>query len=266
MTSGAKLLRKMVLEMAYYGRNANLQSVFSAIDIIDVLYEKILRVSPKEADSPERDYFVLSKGQATMGLLAELAIRGFFPQEELKTACRMDSRISMQADRTKLPGVEISAGSLGHGLPIAVGIAWGNKLAGRCNNVYVLAGDGEMNEGTMWEAVLFAASEKLHHLVLIIDDNSSLQAMLDVGDLGEKLKAFGFDVKYVNGHQEEEVLHAIHSLSGEKPHAVIAKTIRGYGARTLMTDNTWFHRAPTEEELKLLQEEVDRFDKEKLSI
>ena len=266
MTSSAKLLRKMVLEMACDGGNANLQSVFSSIDIIDVLYEKILHISPYDADSPQRDYFVLSKGQATMGLLAKLAGRGFFPEEELRTACRLDARISMQADRTKLPGVEISAGSLGHGFPIAVGIAWGNKLAGRCSNVYVLAGDGEMNEGTMWEAALFAASEKLHHLVLIIDDNSSLQAMLDVGDLGEKLKAFGFDVKYVDGHQEEALLHTLQGLSGERPHAVIAKTVRGYGARTLMTDNTWFHRAPTKEELKSLQEEVDRFDEEKLSI
>lgn len=266
MTASAKLLRKMVLETACCGGNANLQSVFSSIDIIDVLYEKILRINPQEADSPERDYFILSKGQATMGLLAELAIQGFFPQEELKTACRIDSRISMQADRTKLPGVEISAGSLGHGFPMAVGIAWGNKLAGRCNKVYALAGDGEMNEGTMWEAALFAASEKLDHLVLIIDDNSSLQSMLDVGDFGEKLKAFGFDVQYADGHQEESLLHAFRNLSSERPHAVIAKTIRGYGARTLMTDNTWFHRAPTKEELKSLQEEVDLFDKEKLSI
>lgn len=266
MTSSANELRKKVLEMAYYGRNANLQSVFSAIDIIDVLYEKILHVSPESADSPDRDYFILSKGQATMGLLAKLALQGFFSIEEIRTACRIDSRISMQADRTKLPGVEISAGSLGHGFPIAAGIAWGNKVSGRCNRVYVLAGDGEMNEGTMWETALFAASEKLSGLVLIVDDNASLQSMLNVGDIGEKLLAFDFDVKYVDGHHEEEMCRVLQALNGEKPHAIIARTVRGYGAKTLMTDDTWFHRAPTKEELRSLQEEVDHFDKEKLSI
>lgn len=266
MTSSANELRKMVLEMAYYGQNANLQSAFSAIDIIDVLYEKILHISPDRADNPDRDYFVLSKGQATMGLLAKLAIQGFFPVEEIKTTCGVDSRISMQADRTKIPGVEISAGSLGHGFPIAAGIAWGNKLAGRCNDVYVLAGDGEMNEGTMWEAALFAVSEKLSHLVLIIDDNSSLQVMLHIGDIGKKLKAIGFNVNYVDGHCEEELFRNLHNLNGEMPHAIIAKTIRGYGAKTLMTDHSWFHRAPTKEELNLLQKEVDNFDKKELPI
>lgn len=266
MTSSAKKLRKTVLEMAYYGQDANLQSIFSSIDIIDVLYQKVLKISPDAVDNPDRDYFVLSKGQATMGLLSELAVLGFLPLDEIKTACRIDSRISMQADRTKLPGVEISAGSLGHGFPIAVGIAWGNKLSGRRNNVYVLAGDGEMNEGTMWEAALFAASEKLSNLTLIVDDNSSLQTMLDVGDIGEKLKAFGFDVRYADGHSEEDLFQNLVDLKGEKPHAIIANTIRGYGAKTLMTDNTWFHRAPTKEELYFLQGEVDQFDKEKLSI
>lgn len=260
MTESSRNLRKIVLEMAYNGRDANLQSIFSSMDIIDVLYNSILSLTPININDPNRDYFILSKGQSTMGLLAALAEKGILPIDELKTACSYESRISMQADRTKIPGIEVSAGSLGHGFPISVGIAWGNKLQNRTNQVYTLVGDGEMNEGTMWEAALFAGSEKLNNLTLIIDDNSSLEEMINIGNIGDKLSAFGFEVFYVNGHSKDELLNALSNISLNKPRAVIAKTIRGYGSKTLMLDNTWFHRAPNLEELKLLMEEVEYFD------
>lgn len=263
MTKAAEKLRLSILEMAFYGQNANLQSIFSSVEILRVLYDRILSVTPVTVKSPERDYFILSKGQATMGLLALLAEKEFFPEEELKTACQYDSRISMQADRTKIPGVEVSSGSLGHGLPIAAGIAYACKKKKMKNHIYILAGDGEMNEGTMWEAALFAASEKLSNLTLIIDDNHSISEMLDIGDLKCKLQTFGFDVVATDGHNEEMLYDAFMRVDVNAPKAIIAKTIRGYGSDILMNDRSWFHRAPNQEELKKLYEDVKNFGTKK---
>lgn len=260
MTDFAKRIRQMTLETAFYGQDGNLQSVFSSIDILCVLYDRVLSISPETANSPERDYFILSKGQATMGLLAILAEKNFFPKEELKTACRYDSRISMQADRTKIPGIEISAGSLGHGFPIAVGIAYACKLKETKNHIYVLVGDGEMNEGTMWEAALFAASENLNNITVIVDDNDSISEMLNIGCLAAKFSAFGFHAVTVNGHDEKSLLDALSSPCENKPKAIIAKTIRGYGSNIMMKDRTWFHRAPNAEELKFLLEDLNSFE------
>ncbi len=248
-----------MLRMACAGGDANLQSCFSAVEILRVLYDRVLEVTPATVAAPERDRFVLSKGQATMALLALLAEKGFLPEEELLTPCGYASRISMQADRTKLPCVEISAGSLGHGFPMAVGMAWGNKILRRAGKVYALAGDGEMNEGTMWEAALFAASEKLDNLTLIIDDNRSIQRLIHMGELAEKLRAFGFRTVAADGHDEDALEQALATAHPGLPLAVLARTRRGYGSTTLMEDPSWFHRAPTEEELSLLLAEVEHF-------
>lgn len=260
MTEGAKRLRKSILRMARSGGDANLQSCFSSVEILRTLYDRVLHISPETADDPGRDRFVLSKGQATMALLALLAEKGYLPEEELATACRCDSRISMQADRTKLPFIENSAGSLGHGFPMAAGMAWAGKILGREGKVYVLAGDGEMNEGTMWEAALFASSEKLDNLTLIIDDNRSVCRMIDMGDLAEKLRAFGFRSVTADGHDEDALEQAVRTPHPGAPLAVVARTVRGYGSRTLMEDNSWFHRAPDEDELAILLTEAERFE------
>jgi len=251
-------LRKILLRMSNLGQNGNLQSCFSSLEIIWVLYDQIMRISPEMANDPERDRFVLSKGQATAALLTVLAKKGFLPETELKTFCQYDSRISMQADRTKLPGIEISAGSLGHGLPIAVGMAWAAKIKKSLTRVYVLVGDGEMNEGTMWEAALFAASEKLSRLTVIIDDNDSIGQMINMGHLAEKLRAFGFDTVTVDGHDEIALAQTL-GMPHENPLAVIANTVRGYGCRTLMEDRSWFHRWPNDNELLALMRETDSF-------
>ena len=251
-------LRKEMLRTSALGKDGNLQSGFSSMEILWVLYDRVLNVSPDTTEDPARDRFVLSKGQSTEALLTVLAKKGFIPEEELKTFCQYDSRVAMQADRTKLPGVEISAGSLGHGFPIAVGMAWAAKIQGSRARVYVLVGDGEMNEGTMWEAAIFAASEGLDNLTMIIDDNNSIGRLIDMGDMNAKLQAFGFDVLEVDGHDEAALLEAL-SATHSKPMAVIAKTVRGYGCKTLMEDRSWFHRYPKGEELEELLAEVDAF-------
>ena len=258
MTDKCKSIRKRMLEISAKGRDGNLQSCFSSVEIIYALYDRVLDLTPEKLARPH-DRFFLSKGQSNLTLMTVLAEKGLIPQAELGGFCAFDSRIAMQADRTKFGGLlENSAGSLGHGFPMAVGYAWAAKIKKTGERVFVLAGDGEMNEGTMWEAALFASSEGLKDLTLIVDDNGSIGRMLSFGDLAAKLEAFGFDVETVDGHSVDELATAM-KKTGDRPRAIIAKTVRGYGSRTLTEDRSWFHRYPTETELVELKREVDAF-------
>ena len=263
MIDKLKYIRSRLLEVSHLGHDGNLQSCFSSIEILYALYHGVMNWSPETAKSPERDYFILSKGQSSLALSAILEEKGLFGEDELNTFCKFGSRFSMQLDRTKFPedGIENSAGSLGHGFPMAVGLAKATKIKGGKNRIYVLAGDGEMNEGTMWEACAFAGGHKLDNLTLIIDDNDSIGRMLDLSPLRAKLEAFGFSVSEADGHDIEKlknVLSECRNVVG-KPQAVIAHTMRGYGSKTLMSDNSWFHRSPNDEELEMLKKEVDEF-------
>jgi len=253
-------LRKKALETSFSGGEGNLQSVFSALDIMWVLYDRILNCNPRDKD--ERDIFVLSKGQATLGLFVILAEKGVFSYDELNTFCKFDSRFGMQCDRTKFDiGVEISAGSLGHGFPMAVGMAMANKIKGINSRIFALTGDGEFNEGTMWEAALLAGHKKLVNLRLIIDDNDSIGKMLNMCDMSKKLEAFGFETIEIDGHSYSEIYGACLTKSKERPLAIIARTVRGYGSKTMMRDSSWFHKAPSERELEIMLGEVDSFEK-----
>ena len=265
MYKSLKSLRTRLLEISNLGRDGNLQSCFSSLEILYALYHGAMNWSPENAISLERDYFVLSKGQSSLALSAVLEEKGLFKEDELNTFCKFGSRFSMQLDRMKFPegGIENSAGSLGHGFPMAVGLANAMRIKDCKNRVYVLAGDGEMNEGTMWEACAFAGGHNLDNLTLIIDDNDSIGRMLDLSPLKAKLEAFGFSVSEVNGHDVEQlknVLNECKNIAG-KPQTVIAHTVRGYGSITLMGDNSWFHRSPNDEELEMLKKEVEVFEK-----
>ena len=266
MRAELKELRKDCLRVSHAGQDGNLQSGFSSIEILWTLYRRIMNWSVDRATVPGRDIFVLSKGQSTLALHVLLMHLGLFSKEEVMGFCQYDSRFSMQADRTKFPegGIEVSAGSLGHGFPIAVGMAMARKIQQSAAHVYVLAGDGEMNEGTMWEAAALAAAHHLDNLCLIIDDNQSLGAMLDFGSLQTKLEAFEFVTHECDGHDTEALTDTIRLAVDEarqkkKPACIIAKTIRGYGAKTLMENPAWFHCASSAEELNTLLREVDEF-------
>lgn len=261
-----KKLRKECLRVAALGGDSNLQSNFSALDIMWVLYDQVINCNRNNYKSEDRDYFILSKGQASLGLYVILAEKGILDKKELNSFCKYDSKYGMQADRTKFDGgIEISPGSLGHGFPIAVGVAMASKLKGRTNRVFTLVGDGEFNEGTMWEAALMAGSKKLDNLCVIIDDNNSIGSMLNMGNMEQKLIAFGFEVLRIDGHEHREIFLALSKVALEKPLAVIAHTVRGYGSKTMMTEDKWFHRAPNYEELALLLREVDGFEKTDVS-
>lgn len=258
MTDKCKSIRKRMLEISAAGRDGNLQSCFSSVEILWTIYDGILDLTPEKLARPH-DRFFLSKGQSNLALMTVLAEKGLIPRTELGGFCSFDSRIAMQADKTKFEGqIENSAGSLGHGFPMAVGAAWAAKIKKTGERVFVLAGDGEMNEGTMWEAALFAASEGLDNLTLVVDDNGSIGRMLSFGDLAAKLEAFGFETETVDGHSENELTAAL-KKTGDRPRAIIAKTVRGYGSKTLTEDRSWFHRYPTESELAELKREVDAF-------
>lgn len=249
-----------MLRVSAEGHDGNLQSGFSSLEILWSLYDGF--IPPADCIDQlgdNRNRFVLSKGQSNLAYMVVLSEKGFIEKAELNSFCRFDSRISMQADRTKFGSfVETSAGSLGHGFPLSVGMAWAKKIKGNQGRVFCLAGDGEMNEGTMWEAALFASSEKLDNLTLIIDDNHSIGRMIDMGNLEEKLMSFGFDVICVDGHDVKALTEAMSSDTG-KPIAILAETIRGWGSKTMIEDRSWFHRYPKGDELDKLLKEVDEF-------
>lgn len=259
----SKTLRKKALYLSHKCKDGNLQSVFSCLDVVWVLYDKIMNWSPKKAQDDDRDFFIISKGQATLALYPVLIEKGYFKMEEIAPEIgTFNSRYCIQTDLTKFQGgIENNAGSLGHGLPFAVGIANANKIKKSPSEVYVLCGDGEFCEGTMWESCIFASAKKLDNLCVIVDDNNSVGAMVDMGDMKAKLTAFGFDVEVVDGHNMEEleqVFKHLKTLKNGKPKAVIAKTVRGYGSKTMIENDIWFHKSPNEEELELLTKEVEQ--------
>ena len=263
MNSISKKLRKEALYLSHKCQDGNLQSVFSCLDVVWTLYDKIMNWSVEKALDDNRDFFIISKGQATLALFPVLVEKGMFDLEEIAAEIgQFDSRYCIQTDLTKFQGgVENNAGSLGHGFPFATGIAMANKIKNSPSRVYALAGDGEFCEGSMWEACMFASSRKLDNLCVIVDDNNSVGAMVDMGSMQQKLEAFGFEVFETDGHDMEAIEKTFRSAMepNGKPKAVIAKTVRGYGSPTMTDHDIWFHKAPNAEELELLKKEVDEF-------
>jgi transketolase len=255
----SKELRKQILKLSHKCKDGNIQSAFSCLEVVWALYDKVMNWSPQIATDENRDYFLISKGQALLALQAVLIKKEFFSSEILGEIGTFNSRYSNQADVTKFNGgIENSAGSLGHGLPIAAGIALAKKIKNLKSRVFVITGDGEFNEGTMWEACIFAAGKKLDNLCVIIDDNNSVGAMIDMGDMQKKLESFGFEVYKVDGHNLDELGKVMSKKPKTgSPMAVIAKTVRGYGSKTLISESVWFHKSPNEEELEMLMKEVD---------
>ena len=256
-----KDLRKDILYLSHKCGDGNLQSAFSCVDVLWCLYNDVMNWSPNNAMSDERDICIISKGQATLALYPILIRRGLFDMDKVASEMgKFASRYSIQTDVTKFNGgIENNAGSLGHGLPFAVGIAMANKIKKLDSRVFVLCGDGEFTEGTMWESVILASSRKLNNLCVIIDDNDSVGAMVDMGNMREKLQAFNFAVQEINGHDLNAIKMALTKRAVDRPTAMIAHTVRGYGSKTMTNHDIWFHKSPNDDELKILSKEVDEF-------
>jgi transketolase len=240
--------------MITHAKGGHLGASLSEADILTALFFHTLRLSPENMDDPNRDRFVLSKGHASEGLYAVLAERGFFPPSWLEEYLTENCPLTIHPTN-HVPGVEVNTGALGHGFSIAVGMALGAKKADRPCRVFVLTGDGELQEGSNWEAAMAAAHFRLGNLVWIIDNNglqltAPVRDTLEIEPLEDKLRAFGFDTRRVDGNDTGKVAALLDMLDyeGDVPHAVIAKTVKGKGVSFMENIPEWHHRIPTPEE------------------
>lgn len=248
-------IRRHAIRMTHLGKSSHVASILSMADIIAVLYGKVLNKRPEMPNWTERDRFILSKGHAGAGIYAALAETGYFNVEELKSHYANGSRLSGHVSHKGIPGVEFSTGSLGHGLPVGSGMAYAARLDSKDHRVYVLVGDGECDEGSNWEAALFAAHHKLSNLIVIVDYNkiqslATVEETLRLEPFVDKWRSFCWDVNEVNGHDHNELSTAldVDSHHGEKPVCVIAHTIKGKGISFMENSVLWHYRSPQDEE------------------
>jgi transketolase len=241
-------LREKILTMAFRGQAVHIGCAFSIVEILAVLYRSFLRYPGGQANSPNRDFLVLSKGHGVMAQYACLNEIGWVSDEMIQEYF-MDGSVLKGLSDSRIPGLEVTSGSLGHGFSVGVGIAYGLKILKKDQRVFVIVGDGEINEGAIWEGALFASHHKLRNFIVIVDENS-LQAMgktdqiLNLGSIGEKFKSFGFNVCEVDGHDEIALEASISKVLLEDcnlPKAIIAKTIKGKGVDFMEGDNKWHY-------------------------
>jgi transketolase len=260
----ALAIRRDVVRMVHRARSSHAGSALSIADILAVLYDGVLRVDPVAPEWPDRDRFVLSKGHACVALYAALAARGFFPSDQLDTFYRDGSKLFGHVSHKDVAGVEVSTGSLGHGLSIATGMALAAKRDGRTNRVFALLSDGECDEGSTWEAALFSGHHRLDNLVAIVDYNK-IQSLGRVDDvirlepLAEKWRSFGWAAQEVDGHDVDALTAAMGALPIEpgRPCCLVAHTIKGKGVSFMEDRLLWHYRSPDDAELARALAELD---------
>jgi transketolase len=244
----SKYLRSLVIDGLSAGRG-HVGAPLSLVEIVRVLYDDVLSVRPDEPEWPDRDRFILSKGHGCLALYAVLADHGFFPKSELKLHCKSGALLGGHVD-AHIPGVEASTGSLGHGLPIGVGLALAARMRRRTSRTFVVTGDGELGEGSVWEAALAASKHALENLTVIVDYNKlqsygRVDEVLPLEPLADKWRAFGFTVREVDGHDVGALRDTFASLPFErgKPNAIIAHTLKGRGIDYAELDARWHHKS-----------------------
>ncbi|MFZ2956848.1 MAG: transketolase [Candidatus Ozemobacteraceae bacterium] len=244
-------LRIKIVDMITKAREGHIPSSFSIVDIIDTIYDNFLKFDPSIPNWDNRDFFILSKGHGAAALFVVLEKHGFISQKDLDNYGNFDSILGGHPDRSKIPGVEASTGSLGHGLPFSLGIALGMKISGKPNKVITLVGDGECHEGTIWETALVAQNLKLSNLCCIVDLNGSAAQILPHPNIAKQWEAFGWETREIDGHNKSEIENALQAFSHNKssrPFAIIAHTVKGKGVRFLEVHGPWHHRIPNAEE------------------
>jgi transketolase len=259
-------VRKDIINMLGLAGSGHPGGSLSSVELVVVLYFEHMKFNPKDANDPDRDYFVLSKGHVCPVLYAVLArLECFISTDELRTLRKVGSRLQGHpAKDRELPGIEVSTGSLGYGLSVGAGIAAGMKQAKRNNKVYVLMGDGEQQEGSIWEAAMAAAHFKLNNLCAIVDDNGlqidgATKDVMNVEPLTDKYRSFGWNVIEIDGHNLEEIDKAYTQFKAEKgkPTAIIAKTVKGKGVSYMENLSEWHGKVPSKELIKKALEEID---------
>ncbi|HEY4956114.1 MAG TPA: transketolase [Gemmatimonadaceae bacterium] len=247
----AKRIRRHAVRMTNLGGSSHVGSVLSMADIVAVLYGGIMRIDPAKPNQPNRDRFILSKGHAGAGIYAALAESGFFPIEWLEKHCADGSVLSGHVSHKGVPGVELSTGSLGHGLPVGAGMAYGAKLDDATRRVFVVLSDGECDEGSTWEAIMFSSHHKLDNLVAIVDYNK-IQSLAPVAEtlalepFADKWRAFGWSVTEVDGHDHNALYATLSDLPKVtgKPSCILAHTIKGKGVSFMERSVLWHYRTP----------------------
>ena len=266
----SNLLRLNIIEMLFkigIEYKGHPGPALSIADIVACLYFKILNIDPKNPDWPDRDRLILSKGHACPAIYAALAMRGYFDKSYLYTFRHIGSILQGHPDMKRTPGIDMTAGSLGNGLGAGVGMALAGKLDKKNYRTYVILGDGEMQEGLVWEAIMTAGHYKLDNITAIIDRNrwqscDSVECTINIDPLKEKLKSFKWDVTEIDGHDVKQILKALSKKMYKKPLAIIANTIKGKGLTFMEDNNKWHQSAINEEEYNLAMAEL-RVEKHK---
>jgi transketolase len=259
-------LRRLIVRALAGGKRGHIGSSMSLIEIFRVLYDDVLRYRPNEPDWPDRDRCILSKGHGCLAVYVVLADKGFFPLEILDSFCRRDSILGGHPEAGKVPGIEASTGSLGHGVPIAVGRAMALRMRGCHSRVFVVTGDGEINEGSVWEAALSANKHRLDNLTLLVDYNKIQSAgttaeILELEPLMDKWRAFGFAVAEVDGHNVPALRALLRSVpfAPGRPNAIICHTVKGKGIDFAEHDAEWHHKSSIKPEMiERLYEALER--------
>ena len=256
-------LKKDLVSMLNRANASHTGGCLSCLDIVSVLYQKILRIKPNKPKSANRDRFILSKGHTGAIIFAVLANKGFFPKSWLDTFCDNEGKLPGHIDSHKVPGVEFSTGSLGHGLSVGTGMAMSLKYRNVKSNVFVLLSDGEMNTGTVWEAIMFASHHKLNNLIAIVDKNKlqsfgRTEDIVNLDPLSRKWKSFGWKVYEVDGHNHKQLNEVFLKAKKSKtrPVIVICNTIKGKGLKNMEDKLISHYRPPTDEEVKQIVGEV----------
>ena len=258
-------VRKGIVTSVHSAKAGHPGGSLSAADIFTYLYFEEMNVDPKDPKNPDRDRFVLSKGHTAPGLYSTLAHKGFFPVEDLLTLRHTGSYLQGHPDMKHIPGVDMSSGSLGQGLSTAVGMALAAKMNGKSYRTYCLCGDGEIQEGQIWEAAMFAGHRKLDNLLVIVDNNNlqidgTVEEVCSPYPIDEKFKAFGFHVININGNDFDEIDKAFAEAKETKgmPTAIVAHTVKGKGVSFMENQAGWHGKAPNDEELAIAMEELGK--------
>jgi transketolase len=260
----AARIRRHALHMTSSGGSSHIGSILSMADIVAVLYGRVLRVDPADPQWPDRDRFILSKGHAGAGVYAALAERGFFPVEKLATHYQNGSHLSGHVSHKGIPGVELSTGSLGHGLSVGAGMAYGAKLDDRAHRVYVLLSDGECDEGSNWEAILFASHHRLGNLCAVVDYNK-IQSLRPVAEtlglepFADKWRAFGWAVIEADGHDHGQLgdAFATAARTSDQPTCILAHTVKGKGVHFMEHSVLWHYRTARGDEFEAALDALD---------
>lgn len=264
LAANAVKVRMGIIEGTFNAKSGHPGGSLSSADILTYLYFREMKIDPENPTAENRDRFILSKGHAAPGLYSVMANRGYFPVEELKTLRKSDSRLQGHPSMKMLPGIDISTGSLGQGISAACGMALGLKLKGSDNRVYAILGDGEIEEGQVWEAAMYAAAKKLDNLVAVVDNNNlqidgTVEEVNSPYPIPEKFTAFGWNVIEINGHcfdEIEKAFNAAREFKG-KPTAIIAHTVKGKDVSFMENQVSWHGSAPNAEQYETAMAELE---------